>query len=99
VAPRYYQADDGAGLAAALHAIAAAAVPCTFTLPSAGPDLDVAELRIFFDQVVEVAPGEIDGWTYDAATRAVTLHGAACATLQGGEVETVDAYYECAAIS
>ena len=99
-APYYYQADDAVGLAAALHAIAAAAVPCTVAVPTAPDDLDVGQLHVFFDQVTELPhdPTMTDGWTYDAASKTLTFVGATCATLQAGGVTEVDAIYACPGI-
>jgi hypothetical protein len=36
-----------------------------------------------------------DGFTYDAATQSITLHGASCAAIRAGTTTRIDAAYGC----
>ena len=92
---RYYQADDGASLDAALRQIGGQALGCVFALQEVPPD--VAHLYVFFNNEERV-PRDVnhdEGWDYDAQTNQVTLYGDACDRVLSREVQDVDVIFGC----
>lgn len=94
-APRYYQADDAAGLLAALQNIGSQVVSCDFALEADPPNL--FDIHVFFDNQEEVRHdiGHMDGWDYDPATRMVSFYGMACDRLTQRIVSDVDVVFGC----
>jgi hypothetical protein len=93
---KYYQADDQAGLDAALLSIASNAVGCVFQLDEA-PD-DPNDIFVFFnDDPTGIArdPSHMNGWDYDPMTQQITFYGAACDAIQSNTVSDVDIVFGC----
>jgi hypothetical protein len=92
---KYYRAENGAALQAALTVIAQKSLGCEYKLASVPPD--TKNVHVFFDKSAEVAqdPSHKDGWDYDAATNQVVFHGAACTSLKEGAVAAVDIVLGC----
>jgi hypothetical protein len=90
--PSYYHADTGAELEALLDALVSAALPCTFALSEAPPDPTM--LRVATEDG-PLAEDPVDGWTYDAASMSLVLHGAACDHIRDGTTTRIDAAYGC----
>jgi hypothetical protein len=89
----YRQADDAAQLNAALQAIGQAALSCAYVLDDVPPGTG---LHVFFNgNPAGVDNDATNGWTYDAATNTITLHGAACDQVRGGSVSHIDVIYAC----
>lgn len=91
---KYYHADDGTELEAALGSIGKTIVDCSFTLGSTpdDPDLLYAFLN---DQPVDRDPQHLDGWDYDPASNSVEFYGSACDALKSGQVSDVDVVFGC----
>ena len=90
--PPYYQADDPAGLAAAVADIAAQVTTCDFALGEAPPDAE--RLSTFVDgERVERDRTHAGGWDYDAARQQVTFYGDACEAVRSGR--RVDIVFGC----
>lgn len=90
--PSYYRADTALELETLLDALVAATLPCSFALDETPPDPSL--LRVAVDDV-PLAEDPVDGWTYDAATNSILLHGAACAALRAGETTRIGVAYGC----
>jgi hypothetical protein len=90
--PSYYLADTAAELDALLDELVAATLPCTFALSAAPPDPTM--LRVTANDV-PLAEDPVDGWTYDAATMSLVLHGAACDDVRDGTTTRINAAYGC----
>jgi hypothetical protein len=91
---RFYRAEDGASLSAALAKISKRTVGCVLKLKQAPPDVE--SLHVFFDKK-EVAQDKAhkEGWDYDVAQRQLTLYGKACSDLEAGLVGDVSVSYGC----
>jgi len=91
----FYEANNTAQLEQALREINAAVAACQYELPSPpAPVRDPSLLRITFDGVT-VGPGS-NGWVFtDSTNRFVRFEGAACTTLQAGNVRRIMALYNC----
>lgn len=90
--PSYYHADTGTELEALLDALVSATLPCTFALAEAPPDPAMLTVSANGAPLSESAT---DGFTYDAATQSITLHGAACDAVRSGATTRIDAAYGC----
>jgi hypothetical protein len=75
-----------------LDTLVAATLPCTFALSTAPPDPSMLSVAV---DDVPLAEDPIDGWTYDAATVSLTLHGAACDAVRAGTTTRISAAYGC----
>jgi hypothetical protein len=88
-APLYFEASDAPQLAAVLRSITQATISCSFALNPA-PD-DTAKIWVSVDgQWLTEDP--VDGYSYDAQSNTLTIHGAACDALQ--DVQMGDAPLE-----
>jgi hypothetical protein len=89
---KYYPVEDTAALKAALVEIAASvSISCTVPLDYEPPDPDY--VNVFFDgQVVPFDPDQGWSWTEEGA---VTIHGAACEQLLGGDVLELQVFAGC----
>ncbi len=94
-APAFYQADDAAGLLAALQSIGSQVVSCDFALADAPPD--PFDLHVFFDnqEAVPRDGAHQNGWDYDVATQIVTFYGPACDRITSRQVGDVDVIFGC----
>ena len=91
---KYYKADNAAQLDAALAAIAASVIGCTYTLDNEPENEN--DVFVFFDnQSVPRDPALTEGWQYDPATKQLTFYGAACTQLKSGSVMDVDVVFGC----
>lgn len=92
--PRYYQADDAAGLAAAFSQIAQGALGCEFKLAAAPPD--PSKLYIYVNGVLQNRdPGHANGWDYDPATLRITFYGGLCNLVATDPSAKVSIVYGC----
>jgi hypothetical protein len=92
---KYYRAEDGATLEAALKSIAQKSLGCEYKLASTPPD--IGNVHVFLDKSSEVAQDAMhkDGWDYDSATNQVNFYGMTCDSLKAGTVNTVDIVLGC----
>lgn len=90
----YYPANSLDELKAAFELIAASAASCDYLLDVAPEDL--AEMFVFFNDLEEIDPDAVNGWTYDANTMTLRFVGAACQQLQSGTVSDIDVVFGCA---
>lgn len=90
--PSYYQADDQAGLEAALGQIVASVVGCDFALGKAPPNTQ--ELYAFLNDK-PVDRDDPNGWVYDEAANKVTFQGTSCTALQDGSATDIDIVFGC----
>ena len=92
---KYYNAADKASLDAALKAIAALTLSCTFKLGSVPPD--PSKLYVFVDKATQVPrdASKAAGWEYDPSSNQLTLYGQVCADFKSGKTKQVDIVYGC----
>ncbi|MBM4359851.1 MAG: hypothetical protein FJ096_17245 [Deltaproteobacteria bacterium] len=90
--PSFWLANAPNDLKAAIDAIVADALSCTFQLKDVPPDGD--KLYASFDGM-SVPKDTADGFTYDAGKNTVTFKGTACKALQEGTVKNVSVVYGC----
>jgi hypothetical protein len=90
--PSFWLANQPQDLKAAIDAIVADVLSCTFQLKDLPPDGD--KLFASFDGN-DVPKNTPDGFTYDAAKNTVTFAGTACKALQEGTVKNVSVVYGC----
>jgi hypothetical protein len=80
----YYPVESGTQLSTALRAITSAVVePCRYAVPGVDP---APLVRVEVDGRA-LPPNDADGWTLNGKT--LTLHGAACSTLNDGKSHTL----------
>ena len=91
-ATHYYQTNSSADLMAAFDAIAGGIVSCDFQMTQAAPDPSLITVT---ENGTPVSPSPTVGYTYDAATNTVTLHGAACDALKNDANTKVSVVYGC----
>jgi hypothetical protein len=91
-AVHYYQTNSSADLKAAFDAIAGGIVSCDFQMTQAAPDPTLITVT---ENGVAVSPSPTVGYTYDAGTNTVTLHGAACDALKSDANTKVSVTYGC----
>ncbi|MFN9808250.1 MAG: hypothetical protein ACK6CU_01305 [Deltaproteobacteria bacterium] len=90
--PSYYRADTGGELDGLLERLIAESLPCSFSLSEVPPDPSM--VRVAIDDVpLESDP--VDGWTYDAPTNSLELHGAACESVRAGTTTRIGVAYGC----
>ena len=91
--PKYYQADNADQLNEAFDEIAGSVLSCTYVLDGAPPDDD---LYVYFDgDPVDRDQTGTDGWNFDPGSNTITFYGAACESLQAGEVNDLQIVYGC----
>jgi hypothetical protein len=86
--PKYYQANDAAGLQAAFAEIGGLALACTYVLDGVP---ESADIFIYFDG----ADVPTDRWSFDPATNSVTFTGDACDDLRLGNVSDLVIVHGC----
>ncbi|MCZ7682897.1 MAG: VWA domain-containing protein [Sandaracinaceae bacterium] len=91
--PSYYVAESRADLDAVLGEIAARVVSCDLPLSTTPPDASAIFVNVD-DAPLPMDPA--DGWTYDAATNTLTLHGTACDRLRDGTTRRIGVSFGCA---
>jgi von Willebrand factor type A domain len=92
--PKYYQADDAAGLTAAFSAIAQGALGCEFKLTTAPPD--ITKMFIYVNGVLQNRDVQhANGWDYDSATMRVTFYGGLCNLVATDPAAKVSIVYGC----
>ncbi len=90
--PHYYRVEDAEELLSTVGALGTTvALSCSIELREPPPDPDLVNL--FFDAELVVADA-VDGWTF-TGDRTVSVHGAACDLLQGGQVLQADVVAGC----
>lgn len=94
VIPRYYQADDAAGLNGALSSIAQGAIGCDFKLGTVPPD--PAKLYVYVNgQLVTRDPAKVNGWEYHSAGNRITLYGPTCDAVSSLSAAKLQIVYGC----
>ena len=91
-ATHYYQTNSPAALKAAFDAIVGGIVSCDFKMTQAAPDQSLITVT---ENGTAVSPSPTVGWTYDATTNTVTLHGASCDMLTSNASTKVSVLYGC----
>jgi hypothetical protein len=91
-AHRYYQANNGAELEAALLAIGAAIVSCDLVV--SGHPADPTRIYVVVNGTA-LERDDPNGFTYDAATNTISLTGSACAGLQTSSQPTLQVIFGC----
>jgi hypothetical protein len=92
--PVYYQADSAQSLATAFGTIAGSVLSCTYTLSDVPPDPSM--LYVFFGATaVQRDTSHGNGWDYNTGTRQLEFYGAACTSLQSGQVGNLVISYGC----
>jgi hypothetical protein len=92
----YYGAQDAAGLATALRAIATrASLSCSLELDTVPPN--ATKLYVFANTQDQGARDttHTDGWDYDSPTNRIVFYGAACNAIQNGSVTRIDVVFGC----
>jgi hypothetical protein len=89
--PFYYKVTDLGALGSVLGSIAAAHVPCSFTL--AEPPEDPGFTNVYLDAAV-IPLDPKDGWSWQSPS-VVALHGAACEKLRSGAATKVQIVSGC----
>src|SRR5690606_31404433 len=89
-------ADDAASLVTALQNIAGDFISCTYRLDNAAPDPNKMWVSINNSQLPR---NPTTGYSYDAGTSTVTIHGQACNDLRAGDPNNTNLKIElgCAA--
>jgi hypothetical protein len=93
-ATHYYQTNSPTELKAAFDAIAGGIVSCTFQVGQQPPD--PSQLYVWSNGT-PVAMDAMNGFTYDASSQSVTLHGTACDQLRMNPSTKVQVVYGCPA--
>ena len=91
-AHRYYQANNGAELQAALLAIGSAIATCDLLLTDQPADPTRIYVLVNGTPLVRNDP---NGFVYDAATNTVKLQGTACTTLEGSSQPSMQVIFGC----
>jgi hypothetical protein len=89
---RYLQTNSPDALRAAFDEVVAGIAVCSFKMAQAAPD--PALITVTVDGQV-VSPSPTVGYTYEAATGTITLHGDACDRLRQNADAKVDVVYGC----
>lgn len=97
-ATKYYQAENGAALEAALKSIASKAISCELALKETPPD--PAKLYVFAGNGASIArdASHATGWDYDAAGNRVVFYGSTCQDLKDGKLAGLDLVFGCATV-
>lgn len=88
----YYQTNSPADLKAAFDAIVGGIVSCDFKMGQAAPDPSLITVT---ENGTAISPSPTNGWTYDASTDTVTLHGTSCDMLRSDASTKVGVLYGC----
>jgi hypothetical protein len=88
----YFQTNSSVALDAAFDAIARSVASCDFRL---SPAPDDTHFMTVTENGIVVPPSALSGWTYDATTHTVTLHGPACDQLSNDVETEVAVVYGC----
>jgi hypothetical protein len=91
-AHRYYQANNGTELQAALLAIGSAVVTCDLVLTD--QPADPTRIYVVVNGTALVR-GDPNGFLYDSATNTVKLQGSACTALEGSSQPTMQVIFGC----
>ncbi|HEY2743275.1 MAG TPA: vWA domain-containing protein [Polyangia bacterium] len=91
-ATHYYQTSSPAALKSAFDAIVGGIVSCDFKMTQAAPDPSLITVT---ENGTAVSPSPTVGWTYDAGSNTVSLHGAACDMLTANSSTQVGVLYGC----
>ena len=92
--PKYYQADDAAGLQLAFNQIAQGALGCEYKLAAAPPD--PSKIFVYVNGVLQNQdPNHANGWDYSAATVRITFYGALCNMVATDPTAKVSIVYGC----
>jgi len=89
---KYYPAPSTQDLANALDSISKAVASCTFALTSTPQDIN--NIAVYLDKNL-VPQDNSNGWSLDAGSLSVTLHGGYCAKISSGEASTVQILFGC----
>lgn len=58
---------------------------------------DASRIQVYFNHATNSVPkNSRNGWTYSAATNAVTFHGSTCDAIVSGRVSDIDIVADCA---
>ena len=88
----YYQTSSPAALKQAFDAIVGGIVSCDFKMMQDAPDPTLISVT---ENGAAVAQSPTVGWSYDASSHTVTLHGAACDMLTQNASTKVSVLYGC----
>ena len=91
-ATHYYQTNSPADLKAAFDAIVGGIVSCDFKMMQSAPDPSLITVT---ENGSALSPSPTVGYSFDAATNTVTLHGAACDMLKTNAATKVGVSYGC----
>jgi hypothetical protein len=91
-ATHYFQTNSQADLKAAFDAIVGGIVSCDFKMTQSAPDPTLITVT---ENGTAISPSPTVGWTFDAATNTVTLHGAACDALKQNASTKIGVQYGC----
>jgi hypothetical protein len=91
-ATHYYQTNSPQDLKAAFDAIVGSVATCDFKMTQNAPDPSLINVTL---GGAAVPKDPVNGYTFDPASDAVSLHGSACAKLQGNAATTVSVVYGC----
>lgn len=91
-ATHYYQTNSPQDLKAAFDAIVGGIVSCDFKMMQNAPDPTLIQVT---ENGQVLSPSPTTGYTYDASTNTVTLHGAACDMLKSNASTKVGVRYGC----
>src|SRR5690606_36961258 len=85
---RFFQASDGAALAAALTRIAEAIEgnPCELEFNTAPESNELIFVKVN-DQIVEAESNGTVNWTFDPASKKLTFLGEICETIESSDAE------------
>ncbi len=88
----YYQTNSSTELDAAFDGIAGDIASCDFKLDGAPDNPQFINVT---ENGMAVSPSPTVGWTFDPATRTVSLHGAACDAVKNDAQTKVSVVYGC----
>jgi hypothetical protein len=91
-ATHYYQTNSPADLKAAFDSIVGGIVSCDFKMSQSAPDPTLITVS---ENGTALNPDPANGYSYDASTNTITLHGTACDTLKGNAATKVSVVYGC----
>ncbi|MDP1821648.1 MAG: vWA domain-containing protein [Archangium sp.] len=92
--PKYYQADDAAGLLAAFNLIAQGALGCEYRLAAAPPD--PSKVFVYVNGVLQNRDvTHANGWDYSPATLRITFYGGLCSLVATDATARVSIVYGC----
>lgn len=92
---KFYSAETPDSLNQILATVSQKTTGCEHALTETPPDAE--RLYVYFDQDTQVSRDEthVDGWDYDASHNRVKFYGAACETLQQGQIDDVAIVFGC----